>query len=269
MMTLDLIKATILGVVEGLTEFIPVSSTGHLLLMQQFLGFSDEDFGKSFTVLIQFGAILALLSIYAVRLWRLFIGMFNDPHARRFVIGVLIAFLPAAVIGAIAYRFIKEVLFNPWIVCFTLIAGGAVLLWVDQLDLKPRHRDATGFTLPMYFIIGLAQCLSMVPGVSRSGATIVAAMLLGADRRAAAEFSFWLAMPTMAGAFAYDLYKSHAQMSGGNLELVAVGFVVSFICAWFVVKTFLGYVSRHGFTLFVWWRVAVGTAGLIALALGL
>ena len=265
----DVIKAIILGIVEGLTEFIPVSSTGHLLLIQQFLGFSDEDFGKSFTVLIQFGAILALLSIYFVRLWQLFTGMFTDPNARRFIIGVLIAFLPAAVIGATAYKFIKEVLFNPWVVCFALIAGGAVLLWIDRLDLKPRYHEATGFTLPMYLIIGLAQCLSMVPGVSRSGATIVSAMLLGADRRAAAEFSFWLAMPTMAGAFAFDLYKNHAQMSGGNVMLVAIGFVVSFICAWFVVKTFLDYVSRHGFTLFAWWRVAVGTLGLIALALGL
>jgi undecaprenyl-diphosphatase len=268
-MTFDLIKAIVLGVVEGLTEFIPVSSTGHLLLVQQFFGFSDEDFGKSFTVLIQFGAILALLSIYATRLWQLFTGMFNDPQARRFIIGVLIAFLPAAVIGATAYKFIKEVLFNPWIVCCSLIVGGAVLLWVDRLDLKPRYQEATRFTLPMYFIIGVAQCLSMIPGVSRSGATIVAAMLLGADRRAAAEFSFWLAMPTMAGAFAYDLYKSHAQMSHSNIVLVAVGFVVSFICAWFVVKTFLGYVSRHGFTLFVGWRFVVGALGLIALALGL
>jgi undecaprenyl-diphosphatase len=266
---IDVIKATILGIVEGLTEFIPVSSTGHLLLIQQFLGFSDEDFGKSFTVLIQFGAILALLSIYFVRLWRLFTGMFTDPQARRFVIGVLLAFLPAAVIGATAYKFIKEVLFNPWVVCFALIAGGAVLLWVDQLDLKPRYHEATGFTLPMYLVIGLAQCLSMIPGVSRSGATIVAAMLLSADRRAAAEFSFWLAMPTMAGAFAFDLYKNHAQMSGGNYLLIAIGFVVSFIAAWFVVKTFLDYVSRRGFTLFVWWRVAVGTIGLVALALGL
>ena len=265
----DVIKAIILGIVEGLTEFIPVSSTGHLLLIQQFLGFSDEDFGKSFTVLIQFGAILALLSIYFVRLWQLFTGMFTDPNARRFIIGVLIAFLPAAVIGATAYKFIKDVLFNPWVVCFALIAGGAVLLWIDRLDLKPRYHEATGFTLPMYLVIGLAQCLSMVPGVSRSGATIVSAMLLGADRRAAAEFSFWLAMPTMAGAFAFDLYKNHAQMSSGNFLLVAIGFVVSFVCAWFVVKTFLDYVSRHGFTLFAWWRVAVGTIGLIALALGL
>jgi undecaprenyl-diphosphatase len=268
-MTFDFIKAIILGVVEGLTEFVPVSSTGHLLLMQQFFGFNDEDFGKSFAVLIQFGAILALLSIYAVRLWQLFLGLFNDPQARRFIIGVLLAFLPAAVIGATAYKFIKEVLFNPWIVCVSLIVGGAVLLWVDRLKLKPRYHEATTFTLPAYFIIGLAQCLSMIPGVSRSGATIVAAMLLGADRRAAAEFSFWLAMPTMAGAFAYDLYREHGHMSHSNVAIVAVGFVVSFICAWFVVKTFLGYVSRHGFALFVWWRLAVGTLGLIALALGL
>ena len=142
-MTFDFIKAIILGVVEGLTEFIPVSSTGHLLLMQRFFGFGDDDFGKSFAVLIQFGAILALLSIYAVRLWQLFLGMFNDPQARRFIIGVLIAFLPAAVIGALAYKLIKEVLFNPWIVCFSLIVGGAMLFWVDRLDLKPRYHDAT------------------------------------------------------------------------------------------------------------------------------
>ena len=268
-MTFDIIKATILGVVEGLTEFIPVSSTGHLLLVGHFFGFDDESFGKSFDVLIQFGAILALLSIYAVRLWQLFIGMFNDSQARRFIIGVLIAFLPAAVIGATAYKFIKEVLFNPWIVCVSLIVGGAILFWVDRLKLKPRYHEATGFTMPMYLGIGIAQCLSMIPGVSRSGATIVSAMLLGADRRAAAEFSFWLAMPTMAGAFAYDLYKNHAQMTSGNVMLVAIGFVVSFICAWFVVKTFLDYVSRHGFKLFAWWRVIVGAAGLVALKLGL
>jgi undecaprenyl-diphosphatase len=267
-MTFDVIKAIILGIVEGLTEFVPVSSTGHLLLVQRFFGFADEDFGKTFAVLIQFGAILALLSIYFVRLWQIAIGMFIDPQARRFVIGVLLSFLPAAIVGAIAHDFIKSVLFNDWIVCFTLIAGGAVLLWIDTVDLEPRYHDATRFSLPMYFVIGIFQCLAMIPGVSRSGATIVGAMLLGADRRSAAEFSFWLAMPTMAGAFAYDLYKSHGQMSSNNLILVAVGFVVSFVCAWFVVKTFLGYVQRHGFALFAWWRVIVGSLGLIALALG-
>ena len=267
-MTLDIIKAIVLGIVEGLTEFIPVSSTGHLLLVQRFLGFTDEEFGKTFAILIQFGAILALLSIYFVRLWQLAIGFFTNPEARRFIIGVLLAFLPAAVVGALAHDFIKAVLFNEWLICFTLIAGGAVLLWIDMLDLKPRYHDAQKFTLPMYFIIGLVQCVSMIPGVSRSGATIVGAMLLGADRRSAAEFSFWLAMPTMAGAFAYDLYKSQGQMSGGNSLLVAIGFAVSFISAWIVVKTFLGYVQRHGFGLFAWWRVIAGVLGLIALAMG-
>jgi undecaprenyl-diphosphatase len=267
-MSFDLFKAFVLGVVEGLTEFVPVSSTGHLLLVQRFFGFDDDDFGKTFAVLIQFGAILALLSIYFFRLWQLAIGMFNDPAARRFIIGVLIAFLPAAVVGAIAHDFIKSVLFNVWLVCFMLIVGGAVLLWVDQLKIEQRYDDATRFSLPMYFVIGLAQCVSMVPGVSRSGATIVAAMLMGADRRSSAEFSFWLAMPTMFGAFVYDLYKSRGQMSLDNSIIVAVGFAVSFIAAWIVVKTFLGYVQRHGFKLFAWWRVIVGTLGLIGLALG-
>jgi undecaprenyl-diphosphatase len=267
-MTFDIIKAIFLGIVEGLTEFVPVSSTGHLLLVQRFFGFTDEDFGKTFAVLIQFGAILALLSIYAAQLWRLALGFFTDPAARRFVIGVLIAFLPAAIVGALAHDFIKRVLFNEWLICFTLIAGGAVLLLIDLLKLQPRYRDAQKFTLPMYLMIGVMQCLAMVPGVSRSGATIVGAMLLGADRRSAAEFSFWLAMPTMAGAFAYDLYKSHGQMSSANTILIAVGFAVSFVCAWIVVKTFLGYVQRHGFGLFAWWRVIVGSLGLIALALG-
>jgi undecaprenyl-diphosphatase len=264
----DVVKAAILGIVEGLTEYLPVSSTGHLLLMQHFFGFTDENFGKTFAVLIQLGAILALLSIYFGRLWRLFLDMFRGGAALRFVIGVLIAFLPAAIIGALAHNFIKDVLFNPWVVCFTLIAGGAVLLWVERLDLDARYHDAMSFSLPMYLGIGLIQCISMIPGVSRSGATIVGAMLLGADRRAAAEFSFWLAMPTMVGAFAYDLYKSGGQMSGNNKMLVAIGFVTSFVFGWIVVKGFIDYVSRHGFGVFAWWRVIVGVLGLIGLALG-
>jgi undecaprenyl-diphosphatase len=264
----DIIKAIVLGFVEGLTEYLPVSSTGHLLLVEHFFGFGDKNFGNTFAVLIQFGAILALLSIYFFKLWRIATGMFTDPDARRFVIGVLIAFLPAAVVGALAHDFIKAVLFNVWIVCFTLIVGGAILLWVDSLDLRPRYHDAMRFTLPMYFIIGLAQCVSMIPGVSRSGTTIVSAMLLGADRRSSAEFSFWLAMPTMFGAFVYDLYKSRGQLTMDNAIIIAVGFAVSFVAAWIVVKTFLDYVQRHGFALFAWWRVIVGTLGLIALGLG-
>lgn len=267
-MSFDIFKAALLGVVEGLTEFLPVSSTGHLLMLERFLGIGDDDFGKTFVVLIQLGAILAILSIYFGKLWSIAVGMFSNPAARRFVLGVLIAFLPAALIGAAAHSIIKGVLFNVWIVCFTLIAGGSILLWVDQLELKPRYHDATQFSLPMYLTIGIFQCFAMIPGVSRSGATIVSAMLLGADKRSAAEFSFYLAMPTMAGAFAYDLYKNYGQMTSNNVILVAVGFACSFIAGFFVVKTFLGYVSRHGFGLFAWWRVIVGCLGLIALAIG-
>jgi len=267
-MSIDIFKAVLLGVVEGLTEFLPVSSTGHLLILERFLGIGDDDFGKTFVVLIQLGAILSILSVYSVRLWNVATGMFSDPAARRFVLGVLIAFLPAALIGAAAHSVIKGVLFNVWVVCFTLIVGGAVLLWVDRLDLKPRFHDATQFTLPMYFMIGLCQCMAMIPGVSRSGATIVSGMLFGADKRAAAEFSFYLAIPTMTGAFAYDLYKNYDQMTSNNVVLVAVGFACSFVAGLFVVKTFLDYVSRRGFGLFAWWRVIVGSLGLIALAIG-
>jgi undecaprenyl-diphosphatase len=263
----DILKALILGVVEGLTEFLPVSSTGHLLMMEHFLGWADGDFGKSFAILIQLGAILALLTIYFGRLWRLARDMFTSWEAARFVIGVLLAFLPAAVIGAFAIGFIKGVLFNVWIVCVMFILGGLVLLWVDRRKLEPRYHDATEFTLPMYFGIGIIQCVAMIPGVSRSGATIVGAMLLGADRRSAAEFSFWLAMPTMIGAFAWELYKSHADLGGGSKLVIAVGFAASFVCGWIVVKTFLRYVQRHSFAVFAWWRILVGVLGLAALTL--
>jgi undecaprenyl-diphosphatase len=264
----DIIKATLLGFVEGLTEYLPVSSTGHLLLVQHFFGFGDEGFGNTFAILIQFGAILALLSIYFTRIVQLALGFFTDPTSRRFVIGILIAFLPAAVVGALLHNFIKTVLFNPWIVCVSLVVGGLVLVWVDSLDLKPRYRDVTTFPLPTYFLIGVFQCAAMVPGVSRSGATIVSAMLLGAERRAAAEFSFWLAMPTMAGAFAFDLFKSRHELGSNGAMLIAIGFAVSFVFGWIVVKTFLGYVSRHGFMLFAWWRLIVGALGIAGLMLG-
>jgi undecaprenyl-diphosphatase len=244
---IDLVKAAVLGFVEGLTEYLPVSSTGHLLLMERMLGWGDDAFGKSFAILIQLGAILALLSIYFGRLWNLARNMFTQWAAARFVIGVLLAFLPAAVIGALAYPIIKTYLFDVRIVCVALIIGGFVLLWVDRLDLKPRYHESTEFTLPMYFGIGVCQCLSMIPGVSRAGATIVSAMLFGADRRSAAEFSFWLAMPTMVGAFAYADFKDRAELAHGNITLIAVGFICSFIFGWIVVKTFLGYVQRHNF----------------------
>src|SRR6201995_3054034 len=264
----DALRAVILGIIEGITEFLPVSSTGHMLLAKQFFGLGEGAFWDSFIVLIQLGAILAIVMIYFSKLWKVALGMFTNPDDRRFVIGVLVAFLPAVIIGLIAGKYIKEVLFNPWVVCFSLIVGGAILLWGDQLDHKPTEHDATKFPLLTYLWIGIAQCLAMIPGVSRSGASIVAAMLLGADKRAAAEFSFFLAIPTMVGAFAYDFYKSRSEMTTDHLGIIAIGFVVSFITALIVVRLFLSYVGRHGFTLFAWWRVIVGTLGLVALAMG-
>jgi undecaprenyl-diphosphatase len=262
---IDLIKAAVLGIVEGLTEFLPVSSTGHLLLMEHVFGWGDGAFGKSFAILIQLGAIVALLTIYFGRLWALAKNMFTSWEAARFAIGVLLAFLPAAVIGALAYGVIKAYLFDVRVVCISLIIGGFVLLAVDRMNLKPRYREATGFPLPVYLGIGFFQCISLIPGVSRAGATIVGAMLFGADRKSAAEFSFWLAMPTMVGAFAFEAFKNRHDLAHGNLMAIAVGFVFSFIFGWIVVKTFLRYVQRHSFALFAWWRIVVGTAGIFAL----
>jgi undecaprenyl-diphosphatase len=263
---LDFVKAALLGLIEGLTEFLPVSSTGHLLLVGHFFGFDDDDFGKTFTILIQLGAILALLTIYFTRLWNLAKDAFRSGAAARFVIGVLLAFLPAAVLGALFHGFIKAVLFDVRIVCFMLILGGFVLLWADRLSERAKHFDATEFPLWMYFGIGLFQVVAMVPGVSRAGATIVGAMLFGADRRSAAEFSFWLAMPTMIGAFSWEAYKSRNELAEGTLLAVAaVGFLSSFIFGWIVVRSLLKYVQRHSFALFAWWRIALGSAGLFAI----
>jgi len=262
---MDTLKAVLLGLVEGVTEFLPVSSTGHLLLMEHFFGFDDEAFGKTFVVLIQLGAILAILSLYFGRLWRVLLDLPREPAARRFVLGVLIAFLPAAVIGALFSGFIKGVLFNPLIVCCALIAGGLILLVVDGTRFEARYEDAMRFSLPMYLKIGLIQCLAMVPGVSRSGATIVGAMMLGADKRAAAEFSFFLAIPTMTGAFAFDLYKSRGLMTFDNALVVGAGFLAAFLAGLIVVRFLLDYVSRRGFSLFAWWRLAVGSLGLAGL----
>lgn len=262
---MDYIKAAILGLVEGLTEFIPVSSTGHLLLLDHFFGLVDDDFGKTFAVLIQLGAILAILLVYASRLIDIARRLPSDPAARRFVMGVLVAFLPAAILGALMHSFIKGVLFNPLIVCCALIAGGLVLLVVDELDLKVAHDDATNLPLPVYLKIGLFQCLAMIPGTSRSGATIVGAMLLGVSKRAAAEFSFFLAMPTMAGAFAYDLFKNYKTLNFDKVVLIGIGFACAFIMGLIVVRSLLAIVSRHGFAPFAWWRIVVGSAGLAGL----
>lgn len=282
----SVLEAAVLGVIEGLTEFLPVSSTGHILLAAHFLGF--ESTGKTFEVLIQLGAILAILAVYAGRLVTVATRIPNDPAARHFALGVLIAFLPAAVIGAALHGFIKTVLFeSPITICVALILGGFVLLWVDRRYApqthatrpvrgpvaglgegrhpEARYDDAMRFPLLMCFLIGLSQCLAMIPGVSRSGSSIVGGLLLGASKRAAAEFSFFLAIPTMAGAFAYDLYKSRNELSSDDLALTAVGFVCAFIVALIVVRVALDFISRHGFSVFAWWRIIVGVAGLVGL----
>jgi undecaprenyl-diphosphatase len=258
------VDALILGLIEGLTEFLPVSSTGHLLLVGHFLGFDNP--GRTFEVLIQLGAILAILTVYSGRLIKLALDLPRDPKARRFVAAILLAFLPAIVIGVLAHDFIKTVLFEtPALVCTMLILGGIVLLFVDRMALRPRYTDVMDYPLRLAFLIGLFQCLAMVPGVSRSGSTIVGALLMGADKRSAAEFSFFLAMPTMAGAFAYDLYENRDIIDASQIGLVAIGFVASFIVAVFVVRALLTFVSRHGYSIFGWWRIIVGTLGLIGL----
>jgi len=261
-------QVILLGLLEGLTEFIPVSSTGHILLAGHFLGFNSP--GKTFEVLIQLGAILAILTVYSARLIRLALALPTDPRSRRFVGGILIAFLPAAVIGVLGHSFIKSVLFEtPLLICVMLVIGGVILLIVDRLPLTPRYVDVMEFPPSLAFKIGVCQCLAMIPGVSRSGSTIVGAMLLGADKRAAAEFSFFLAMPTMAGAFAYDLYKNWSHLAPDDVTSIVIGFVTAFIAGVFVVRYLLAFVSKHGYALFGWWRIIVGLAGIAGLyALG-
>ncbi|WP_442953601.1 undecaprenyl-diphosphate phosphatase [Paracoccus sp. (in: a-proteobacteria)] len=262
------IVAAVLGVLEGLTEFIPVSSTGHLLLAGHFLGFDSP--ARSFEVLIQLGALLAILGLYAARLVQVVRDAPHDPVARRFIGAVLLAFTPAAVIGAMAHGFIKTVLFEtPMLVAVMLILGGFVLLWVDRGAATPRYTRAEDIPLSMAFRIGLFQCLAMIPGVSRSGATIVGALLMGADKRSAAEFSFFLAMPTMLGAFSLDLWQNRAVLDAGAINDIAVGFITAFVAAVVVVRWLLGYVSQHGYGLFAWWRIIVGSLALLALALGM
>lgn len=264
-MTLSsILQALLLGIVEGLTEFLPVSSTAHLLLGGALLGFDSPN--RTFEVMIQLGAIFALLFVYTGRLWTVARSLGSDPGARRFVIGILLAFLPAVLVGLVLGKYVEALLYHLWIPCVTLIVGGVILLVVDRIPFRPRHTDAQKFPVLTSLMIGVCQCLAMIPGVSRSGATIVGAMFLGASKRAAAEFSFFLAMPTMVGAFAYKLYKDYATMTFDQAGLIAIGFVASFVAAVLVVRTLLDFVARNGFAVFAYWRIAVGTIGLIAIA---
>lgn len=262
-----LFAAIFLGVLEGLTEFIPVSSTGHLLLAGHFMGF--ESSGKTFEVVIQLGAVLAVMLAYAAKILTIFKSAPVDPQARRTILSVLIAFVPALFVGVLAHDLIKTVLFeSPRLIAIMLILGGFVLLVVDRIAVEPRFDDATQLPLHTALKIGLFQCFAMVPGVSRSGATIVGALLLGASRRSAAEFSFFLSMPTMLGAFSYDLWMNRAVLDSASLVEISIGFAAAFVVAAFVVRSLLSYVSRYGYAIFGWWRIIVGSLALLALSVG-
>jgi undecaprenyl-diphosphatase len=259
--------AALLGLLEGLTEFIPVSSTGHLLLAGHFLGFESR--GKTFEVVIQLGAILALTAVYAALVTRLVLRARHDDAARRAIVSILLAFLPAVVVGFLAHDYIKNVLFEtPMLIAVMLILGGIVLLVIDRVAPRPVHHDALSLPFGKSLAIGVCQCLAMVPGVSRSGATIVGALLMGVEKRAAAEFSFLLSLPTMGAAVAYDLFKNRDILDFSALWEIAVGFAVAFVTAVLVVRWVLSYISRNGYALFGWWRIIVGSAALAALWLG-
>lgn len=265
----SIFDAVLLGIVEGVTEFLPVSSTAHLLLAADLLGLGsglDRAFWDTFNVLIQLGAILAVVVVYFGRLWGVFLALPSDPNARRFVISVVVAFIPSAIVGLLAHDFIKTVLFNsPVLICVVLIVGGVALAALDRYDVHPEHPDSMRFPLRVALAIGIFQCLAIVPGVSRSGATIAGALLMKCEKKAAAEFSFFLAIPTMLGAFVLDFYENAAVLSGGDLGIILIGFVVSFVAALIVVKTFVDFVARHGFLPFAWWRIIVGAVGLIGI----
>lgn len=262
------IIAAFLGLLEGLTEFLPVSSTGHLLLAGHFLGFESK--GRTFEVVIQLGAILALTSVYAALILRIAMRARHEEAARRTIVSVLLAFLPAVVVGLLAHDFIKTVLFEtPVLISIMLILGGFVLLLVDRIAPPAVHGDALALPFGKSLAIGIFQCLAMVPGVSRSGATIVGALMLGVEKRAAAEFSFLLSLPTMGAAVAYDLFQNRDVLDFGALWEIAVGFAVAFISAALVVRWVLNYISKHGYALFGWWRIIVGVATLAAISWGL
>ncbi len=262
----SLLLPLILGIIEGLTEFIPVSSTGHLLLVGHFLGFQST--GSTFEVLIQLGAILAIFSVYTAKLLKLFFTLPTNSDSRRFIFGLFIATIPAAAIGALAHDLIKNILFeSPALICTTLLIGGVILLFVDKLKIESKYTNIEKFSPSLCFKIGFCQVFALIPGVSRSGSTITGAMLLKVEKRSAAEFSFFLAIPTMAGAFVFDLYKNIDVLSITDFSQILVGFIAAFVVAVLVIRSLLDFVSKHGFAIFAWWRIFVGLGGLFGLYL--
>ena len=256
-----LVKAVILGLVEGLTEFLPISSTGHLILVGSFLGWNDDK-AKVFDVAIQTGAMAAVIWYYRARIGRVVAGLGSDRTSQRFALNVLVAFLPAAVLGVLFGKYIKQVLFEPVPVALAFIVGGFVILWVEarqkRSGRRPRVDDVDALTLADAVKLGLAQAFALIPGTSRSGATIIGGMLFGLSRRAATEFSFFLAIPTLIGAGVYQTWKYRHLLSAADIPLFAVGLLVSFFSALACVHWLIRYVSRHDFVPFAWYRIVFG-----------
>ncbi len=263
-----LAKAAVMGVVEGLTEFLPISSTGHLILAGALLGFDDAK-AKVFDIAIQTGAILAVIIVYWQKIRSTVVALPTQRQAQRFALNVLIAFVPAVLLGLLLGKAIKEHLFTPGVVATTFILGGLVILWAERRQqVAVRIQDVDQMTALDAIKVGLVQCLAMVPGTSRSGATIIGGMLLGLSRKAATDFSFYLAIPTLIGAGAYSLYKERALLSAQDLPMFSVGLVFSFLSAWACVRWLLRYISSHSFTPFAWYRIAFGIVVLLTSGMG-
>jgi undecaprenyl-diphosphatase len=262
-----LLKAALMGIVEGLTEFLPISSTGHLILAGSLLGFDDAR-ARVFDIAIQTGAIAAVVLVYWQKIRATVTGLPGSRQARRFALNVVIGFLPAAVLGLLAYKAITAHLFTPLVVAAAFIAGAFIILWAERRDRAPRIASVDDMTAWDALKVGLVQCAGMIPGTSRSGATIIGGMLLGLSRQAATEFSFFLAMPTLVGAGAYSLYKERALLSWADAPLFAVGLVFSFISAWICVRWLLRYIASHSFTPFAWYRLAFGAVVLLTWRMG-
>jgi undecaprenyl-diphosphatase len=257
-----LIKALILGIVEGLTEFLPISSTGHLILAGALLHFNDE-VGKVFEVVIQAGAMLAIVWEYRARFARVTVGLFSDVEARRFILNVGLAFLPAAVLGLFLSKFIKQMLFKPVPVALAFIVGAFVILWAENRKQEPRIQRVEDLTPLDALKVGFAQALALIPGTSRSGATIISGMLFGLSRRTATEFSFFLAVPTLLAASGYDLLKHRALLRVDDAAVFAVGLLSAFVSAFLCVRWLLRFISRHDFKGFAWYRIAFGVLVLV------
>ena len=252
------LTALLLGIVEGVTEFLPISSTGHLILFGDILGFQGPT-EKLFDIVIQLGAILAVCWLYREKLYTTVSGLTRQEEKDwRFVMSLLLAFLPAVVLGALCHSYIKDLLFNPRVVAIAMFVGGIIILLVERFKPVSHLQDPYNLPVAASLKIGLFQCLSMIPGTSRSGATIVGALLLGVERKAATEFSFFLAIPTMMAATAYDLYKNRGTLSVYEFEVILVGFVTAFVSALLVVRWLVSWVARHGFEPFAWYRIVVG-----------